>query len=159
MRAAEEGRNRVVRRRRIACNEEAAQLLPRCHRGSGEVEQPGARCTSESYGKPVGHDLVVAPGLKDGLLIRQQESQRVRRAVVARRHLRLEFGWPLHLPQGGGKGSEPPCAVVGTGRSGWRGARHGERVWRWWSASRRKEDSGAPLPGVPNVGSRVPAKP
>ena len=103
----------MVRRCPVARHEEAAQL----HHGSGEVEQPGARCASEGHGKLVGHHLVVAPGL----LIRQQVSRRVRRAVVTRQHLRLELGRPTHLPQGGGQGSEPlaplsvPAVGVGSG--------------------------------------------
>ena len=33
------------------------------------------------------------------------------------------------------------------------------RVEKRRNATRRKEDSGAPLPGAPNVGFRVPADP
>ena len=80
---------------------------------------------SEGHGKPVGHDPVVGPGLEDGLLVGQQESQRIGRAVVARWHLWLELVRPLHLPQGGGQGSEPPGRHTGAGdRSGRHAAHH-----------------------------------
>ena len=64
---------------------EVAQLLPGGHRSRWQVEQPHARDTSEGHGQPVSHDPVVASRLEDDFFICYQESQRIGRAVLARR--------------------------------------------------------------------------
>ena len=128
-------------------DEKAAQLLPGSHGGPWQVEQPGAWRASVGHGEPVGHDLVVAPSLQNGLLVCQQEGRRIRRAIVARRYLRLELERPLHLPQGGGESPEPPGAIAGILRSSRRsGVGHGDRTERWsrQSVDRRGESFSAP---------------
>ena len=110
--------------------------------------------------RAMGHDLVVAPGLEDGLLVRRQENQRIRCAVVARRHVWLELVRPLHLSQGGGQGSEPLAPVLAS-VAGAGGALSAMKAKRGVDGERvdRRESSDAPLPSAPNVGYRVPAKP
>ena len=70
MGATQQCRNCVVRRHRVTRSEEVAEFPPGRHRGSREVEQPSAQLAGEGQGEKVCHDLVVASGFEDGLLVR-----------------------------------------------------------------------------------------
>ena len=70
-----------------------------------QIQEPRASSILESHGKPVRHDLFVAIGRFDALLIELQELRGVGGTVVARRQIRLELARPGDATQLGSEGA------------------------------------------------------